>query len=172
MSTAIFGPSTVSLAQAQAWARSRGAHQRYIDVAALYWTTAPRYGIPPEIPYAQAGKETNNGRYTGVVPASSHNWAGIKTRRGGADTDPAAHATFDSDAEGVLAHVQHLARYAGATLPAPGDDLVDPRWFLVTARAETVALLFAAVLWIRYRSELRGRRRSVVMAAHARDAHE
>lgn len=41
-----------------------------------------------------------------------------------------------------------------------------------TASWVTVALLFAAVLWIRYRSELRGRRRSVVMAAHARDAHE
>lgn len=139
----IRGPAVVSLEDARSWARARGAAQRYVNVAALYWTIAPRYGIPPEIPYAQAGKETNSGRYTAVVAPESHNWAGIKTAAGGADSDPRAHATFADDAEGVLAHVQHLARYAGASGPAPGDRLVDPRWTLVTARAETVAELDA-----------------------------
>lgn len=161
----IRGRSVVSLEAARSWARARGADQRYVNVAALYWQTAPRYGIPPEIPYAQAGKETNNGRYTGVVPASSHNWAGIKTRRGGADTDPAAHAAFDSDAEGVLAHVQHLARYAGATLPAAGDDLVDPRWFLVTARVTTVAELGAWATDAGYGADLERRVRDLIAYA-------
>lgn len=161
----IRGRSVVSLEAARSWARARGADPRYVNVAALYWTTAPRYGIPPEIPYVQAGKETNNGRYTGVVPASSHNWAGIKTRRGGADTDPAAHAAFDSDAEGVLAHVQHLARYAGATLPAAGDDLVDPRWFLVTARVTTVAELGAWATGAGYGADLERRVRDLIAYA-------
>lgn len=131
MSTAIFGPSTVSLAQAQAWARSRGAHQRFIDVAPLYWSIAPRYGVAPEGPYGQAAKETDSGHYTGVVGPERHNWCGLKKTTGGDNYDPDAHAVFQTDYDGVLAHILHWARYGGATAPAPGDALLDTRWLAV-----------------------------------------
>lgn len=131
MATPLFGTSTVSLAAAQAWARSRGAHQRYIDVAPLYWSIAPRYGVPPDGPYGQAAKETNYGHYTGVVGPERHNWCGLKVTAGGDNYDPDAHAVFRSDYDGVLAHIQHWARYGGATAPAPGDELLDTRWLAV-----------------------------------------
>jgi len=143
----IRGTTTVTLQQAQEWARANGAHQRFIDVAPLYWEIAPRYEIPPDVAYAQAAKETNYGHYTGVVPADYHNWAGIKTAAGGGNDDPAAHARFANDRLGVLAHIQHLARYAGAQgLPA-GDPLVDPRWLRVTKFTSTVEGLGGPDSW-------------------------
>lgn len=128
----IIGPSSVSVEAAQAWARKRNSHERFVNVAPLYWQIAPRYGIPPEIPYAQASHETDKGHYTGVVSPEFHNWCGLKTRAGGSNSDPKAHQRFPDDATGVLAHVQHLARYAGAQSLPEGDELVDPRWGLVT----------------------------------------
>jgi hypothetical protein len=134
----ILGPSLVTLEQARAWATAKGAHQRFVSVAWHYWDKCPRYGIPAELAYAQAAHETNWGKYTGIVPSTFHNWAGIKTKQGGSNTSATAHQKFDDDATGVLAHIQHLARYAGAqTLPA-GDALVDPRWSVVTKFTEEV----------------------------------
>ncbi len=134
----LFGAGSVSCAAAQGWARSTGAHQRYVDVAPLYWSIAPRYGVPPEGPYGQAAKETNRGHYTGVVPWEYHNWCGLKTTAGGSNSDARAHMRFGSDADGVLAHVQHWARYGGATAPAPGDALLDTRWQAVAWTIATV----------------------------------
>lgn len=134
----LFGVGSVSLTAAQSWARSAGAHQRYIDVAPLYWAIAPRYGVPPEGPYGQAAKETNYGRYTGVVGPERHNWCGLKKASGGGNDDPDAHAVFTSDYDGVLAHIQHWARYGGITAPAPGDALLDTRWQAVTWVIRTV----------------------------------
>ena len=134
----ILGPSSVSVEAAQAWARSKNAHQRAVDVARLYWQIAPRYGIPPEIAFAQAMHETDWGKYTGVVPSTYHNWCGLKTKQGGSNTSASAHQAFPSDDVGVLAHIQHLARYAGAETVADSDFLVDPRWSLVTKTTQTV----------------------------------
>lgn len=130
--TAILGPTLVSLDAAQAWAQSLGAHQRFIDVAPLYWSIAPRYNVPAELAYVQSAKETNYGHFTGIVPANYHNWAGIKTKDGGSDTDPNAHQQFHNDTLGVLAHIQHLAKYGGQSVPANGDLLIDPRSQWVT----------------------------------------
>lgn len=133
----ILGPSTVSVEAAQAWARSKNAHQRAVLVAPLYWQTAPRYGIPAELAFAQAMHETNWGKYTGVVIPEFHNWAGIKTRTATGDRLE-DHQRFPSDEVGVLAHVQHLARYAGAETVHPDDFLVDPRWSFVTNFTDSV----------------------------------
>ncbi len=139
----IRGPSVATLVQARAWARSIDAADRFLAVAGYYWSLAPRYGVPADVAFAQAAHETAAGRYTGVVPPEYHNWAGIKVAAGGSDTDPRAHARFADDALGVLAHVQHLARYAGATAPAAGDQLVDPRWDAVRETVQTIEQLGA-----------------------------
>jgi N-acetylmuramoyl-L-alanine amidase len=138
MATPIFGTSTVSLEAAQAWARSRGAHQRFIDVAQWFWQHAPVYGIPPEIPYGLASWETNWGKYTGVVPWTHHNWGGIKTKTGWSDTDPEHHQKFANDEDGAVAVIQHLYRYGGKTALPTGETLIDPRYGLVSKFTDTV----------------------------------
>lgn len=138
MTTPIFGTSTVSLEAAQAWARSRGAHQRFVDVAQWFWKHAPAYGIPPEIPYGLASWETNWGKYTGVVPWTHHNWGGIKTKNGWSDTDPKHHQVFANDEAGAIAVIQHLYRYGGKTALPTGETLIDPRYGLVTKFTDTV----------------------------------
>lgn len=128
--TPIAGPALVGRDQAKLWASQRGATKDFVWLADLYWEWAPLFGIRPEVAYAQAAKETAFGRFGGGVDRSFNNWCGLKTRQGGPNSDPNAHARFASDYEGVWAHLQHLARYAG--LPNPPDvPLVDPRYELV-----------------------------------------
>lgn len=116
----------------EAVAQRHGAHVRYFAVIPLYYEIAPRYRIRPSVALAQAAHETGWGHFRGVVPATFHNWCGLKTAVGGADTDPFAHARFADDRTGVLAHVQHLAAYAGTVEPkAVGDPVVSPRLHLV-----------------------------------------
>jgi hypothetical protein len=81
------------------------------------------------------------------VPSTFHNWAGIKTKQGGSNTSATAHQKFDDDATGVLAHIQHLARYAGAQSVPAGDVLVDPRWEKVTQFTDTVEGLGGPKSW-------------------------
>lgn len=132
--TPIIGVPQATVQQAQAWARGRSAHGRFIAVLPLYWQEAQRYGIRPEVAASQAAKETAFGRFTGVISPDYHNWCGLKTRNGGPDNDPNAHARFPDDITGVRAHLQHLSRYAGSALP-PGEAVVDPRYDLVTPGA-------------------------------------
>lgn len=116
--TPILGPPQASVAQAQEWARSRGAHQRYIDIAPVYWEIGPKIGIRPEVAYCQAAKETAFGRYGGAVRPEQNNWAGIKTRDAAGDR-PEDHETFATPEDGVRAHFNHLAAYVG--LPPLGE---------------------------------------------------
>lgn len=135
----ILDTSNVSLQAAQAWAKARAGHQRYLDVAVIYWDLAPRFGIPPEIPYAQAGKETDRGHYTGVVGPERHNWCGLKKATGGGNFDPDAHMVFEDDWHGVMAHLWHLYGYAGGTVSTgPSLPMNDPRFHLITQHTQTV----------------------------------
>ena len=110
--TPIAGESTVTLEQAKNWAASKGAHERYINIADLYWKYGAETGIRPEVLYAQAAKETNYGKYTGNVVPEQNNWAGIKTKE--ADGDKTEdHETFSSPDDGVRAHFNHMAAYLG-----------------------------------------------------------
>lgn len=109
----ILGKSEATLEQAIQWAKNRNAPQAFIDVADLYWDLAPIKNIKPEILYAQNAHETNFMRYTGVVPASYNNMAGIKIAQGGSCSDPLAHESFDSPADGVKAHISHICAYVG-----------------------------------------------------------
>ena len=111
--TPILGAPQASVSQAQQWAKDRGAHPNFIDIAAVYWSIGRQIGIRPEVAYAQSAKETAFGRYGGVVSPEMNNWAGIKTRQGGANEDINAHERFASPEDGVRAHFNHLAAYTG-----------------------------------------------------------
>lgn len=141
--TPILGPAQATVEQAQAWAQDRGAAGEFIGVAVLYWQEAPRRGgVRPEVAYVQAAKETGFGRFGGVIPGPEwHNWCGLKTTEGGANSDPGAHMKFPDDLTGVRAHLDHLAIYAGAS-GYPKADSPDPRHFpYIAGTAKTVEVL-------------------------------
>ncbi len=114
--TPIMGESTVTLEQAKRWAESRGAHQRFIDIADYYWKYGEITGIRPEILYGQAAKETAYGKYTGQVKPEQNNWAGIKIKNPIGDR-PEDHETFASPEDGVRAHFNHISVYIGGIDP-------------------------------------------------------
>jgi len=113
--TPILGDAVATVAQAQEWARSRGAHQRFIDVAPLYWKYGAETGIRPDVLYAQSAKECAFGRHGGVITAEWNNFAGIKVAAGGGNYDPDAHERFATVEEGIIAHAQHLGAYTGVS---------------------------------------------------------
>ncbi|MFC3038828.1 N-acetylmuramoyl-L-alanine amidase [Virgibacillus xinjiangensis] len=97
-----------------------------IDLARYYLEIGEHYGIRGDIAFAQAMLETDFLRFTGTVQPEQHNFAGI-----GATGPDNPGASFDTEWEGVLAHIQHLYAYA-STDPLPdGELLVDPRFDLV-----------------------------------------
>lgn len=111
-STAILGAAQISVSQAQAWARSKGATEKFINIAPTYWYYGELTGIRPEVLYAQAALETGYGKYTGVVSEDMNNWAGIKVK-GRNDDAKEAHETFATPEEGARAHFNHMAAYVG-----------------------------------------------------------
>lgn len=135
--TPIFGPTTTTQEQAFAWARKRGAHERAFAIIPLYYQHAPRYGIPAENALGQSSWETNDWKYTGQVPPEYHNMAGIKTRTATGDK-PEDHQQFYNAEQGVIAHLQHLARYGGKTAAQLPDPIVDPRFTFVTKFTDTM----------------------------------
>lgn len=141
--TPIVGEASATVAQAQAWARARGATDWFVSLAPLYWRLAPSCGgVRPEVAYAQSAKETAFGRFGGTIPGPEyHNPCGLKRTTGGSNDDPLAHGQFGSDEEGVTAHLDHLALYAGAPgYPRAGTP--DPRHFpTIAGKALTVEAL-------------------------------
>lgn len=110
--TPIMGPPQATIGQAQAWAKSRGAHQRFIGIAPAYWNYGQKTGIRPEVAYAQAAKETAFGRYGGAVDPAQNNWCGVKTATAAGDR-PQDHESLPTPEDGVRAHFNHLAAYVG-----------------------------------------------------------
>ncbi len=108
----ITGEAQVSLEQATAWAKSKGAADRFIDAAPLYWQYGELFGIRPEVMFAQAGKETAYGNYGGAVLPEMNNWAGIKIKNPEGDRTE-DHETFTTPEDGVRAHFNHMSAYVG-----------------------------------------------------------
>lgn len=141
--TPILGPASATIAQAQEWARQNKAPQEFVDLAPLYWQIAPeRAGVDPAVAYVQFAHETGylyrDGKSSAGIDASYHNPCGLKTMEGGSDTSPTAHKKFASWEEGITAHIDHLAIYAGAP-GYPRADTPDPRHFpFIAGTAPTV----------------------------------
>lgn len=139
----IVGTTEATVAQAQAWAGAHGAAEWFRELAPLYWQLAAAHGgVRPDVAYAQSAKETRYGLFGGVIPGPEwHNPCGLKTRQGGDNSDPSAHARFADDATGVSAHLDHLALYAGAA-GYPRSTTPDPRHFAsIRGTAPTVEAL-------------------------------
>jgi len=127
----IISDSEVTVKQAKKWAKSKGATETFIDLADLYFEYSSKCGdVNPAIAYVQAAKETAYGKFGGVLDESYHNPCGLKiaTAADGSDTDKNAHKKFNQWKEGVQAHLDHLALYAGAN-GYPKNDSYDQRQF-------------------------------------------
>ena len=111
-STPLVGESVATLEQAKTWAKNRGAAQRYIDIADLYWKYGEITGLRADVLYAQAAKETNFGKYTGQVKPEQNNWAGIK-KYGATGDEPEDHEDFATPEDGVRGHFNHMCAYVG-----------------------------------------------------------
>lgn len=119
MQTNILGDAKITLKQAISWAEQKGADERFISIAPIYWEYGEKTGIRPEVLYAQAAKETNYGKYTGNVKPEQNNWAGIKTVMATGDTAE-DHESFLSGEDGVRGHFNHMCAYVGLSpLGAP-----------------------------------------------------
>ncbi|MFW2489220.1 N-acetylmuramoyl-L-alanine amidase [Clostridium chromiireducens] len=138
----IISSTKVTVKQAEEWAKANGATDTFVGLAQLYWKYAPTHGnVNPAIAYVQAAKETGYGKFGGVLDESYKNPCGMKTSVGGSDTDPSAHQRFNTWDEGVQAHVDHLALYAGAS-GYPRSNTYDPRHFAtIKGKAVTVNAL-------------------------------
>lgn len=132
------GPARCSAAKAAAWAAERGVPRWGCDLAETFWEVCWVLGVRADVAYAQAIKETGGFRFGGVIDASFHNTCGLKTRDGGANDDPDAHARFPDWRTGIRAHAEHLHLYARG----PVDPHVDPRHFpAIAGHATTVEAL-------------------------------
>lgn len=128
--TPIIGEAQITVEQAQAWARDRGAAERFIDIAPTYWHYGELFGMRPEILYAQAAKETGFGKYGGAVLPEMNNWAGIKIKNPEGDRTE-DHETFATPDDGVRAHFNHMGAYVGL---APIGEVHD-RYYVVKSIA-------------------------------------
>ncbi|SYX84594.1 N-acetylmuramoyl-L-alanine amidase [Paenibacillus alvei] len=131
--TNILGAASATVEQAKAWARSNKAPTEFVNLADLYWELAPaRGGVDPAVAYVQFGHETGylykNGRSNAGIDASYCNPCGLKITQGGGDTQASAHKRFANWREGITAHLDHLALYAGVA-GYPKKDTPDPRHF-------------------------------------------
>jgi len=124
----ILGQPTATILQMQEWARNKKATYDFIRLAGVFYVTAKKIGVNPIIAYAQSAKETGYGHFGGVIDASYHNTCGLKTTQGGDNYDANAHKRFSSWREGVRAHLDHLALYAGQD-GYPDLNSPDPRHF-------------------------------------------
>jgi hypothetical protein len=141
--TPILSAPTATEEQARQWAKGKGATEQFVMLASLYWKyIVDCRKVNPVVAYCQAAKETRYGKFGGVIDASYCNPCGMKTEKGGGDTEPNAHMRFENWGFGVLAHLDHLGIYAGA----PGYPLSvsthDPRHFpYLLGKAKTVEAL-------------------------------
>lgn len=137
--TPVLGTAQATIEQAQAWARNRGAAQDFIDLAPVFWEVGQETKVRPEVGYSVSAKETNFGKFTGIVPRLFRNWGGMKVKEGGSDSDPKAHQVFETDEQGIRAVFQHLSLYAGQEAQSP---IYDPRYFTwIKGKATTVEAL-------------------------------
>ena len=141
-SVAIIGPARLDARQLVAWFNGRqpqpsGSYSASVDLATMaqhYVEEGAAENVTGDIAFAQAIVETGWFRFTGTVPASANNFAGI----GAADVNPGP-ATFTDARTGVRAHIQHLRAYADPTATACGipplrNPCVDPRFALVVPK--------------------------------------
>ena len=102
--------------QCEIWLNNKKtAHSLAKAMLPLLWDAAIANGIDPCILIAQAMKETGYFNFKGVIRPNFCNTCGLKVTKGGGDQDPGAHMRFEYWEDGIMAHSDHLALYAGAS---------------------------------------------------------
>ena len=118
---AVMGAARLASGQLVAWFNGRqprpsGTYSVSVAVATLaqyYIEEGAAENVRGDIAFAQAIVETGWFRFTGTVPVSANNFAGI----GATDNNPGP-AVFADARTGVRAHIQHLRAYADPTATA------------------------------------------------------
>ncbi len=142
----IMGSSTVK-AQALTQLMLANNPQAPPELPELYLRIAADYGIRGDVAFCQAAKETGWWKYGGLVQAYQNNYCGLGATGSpavgnedlrGADASRVCFkqgvhgAIYNTCADGVEAHIQHLYAYT-SKLPLPaGKTLLDPRFTLVS----------------------------------------
>ncbi|MCG4580866.1 cell wall-binding repeat-containing protein [Clostridium cochlearium] len=122
----IVGKSKVTVETMKNWAKSRGATEKFINVADLYFKYGELTGIRADVLYAQSAKETAFGKFGGAVTEDMNNFAGIKIKNAIGDKKE-DHETFATPEDGVRAHFNHIAAYCGVNPVGQPH----PRYFVV-----------------------------------------
>lgn len=122
--TLIMGTETVTIEQCRQFLTKQNPNAP--DVVPFYKRQGDRLGIRWGYAVAQMIKETGYLTYGGDVKAEQNNFAGIGAVGGGA-----RGASFSTQEEGVLAHLEHLFAYASVNQLPIGIIKVDPRFDLV-----------------------------------------
>lgn len=141
---AIMGTSRLNAPQIVAWVNGRQPSPAGSWNATVALETLARYyveegaaeGVTGDVAFIQSVVETAWFRFSGLVPASYNNFAGI----GATDTNPAP-AIFPDARTGVRAQIQHLRAYAdpsatSCTVPPLHNPCVDPRFDLVVPKGK------------------------------------
>lgn len=121
--TSIIGGEIPDKNQAKQWAKNKNADAEFIDLVDLYWALyVERGGVNPAIAFAQATIETAKAKLIMDADKTYNNPGGLKEEKS------ENYKRFKSFKEGVEAHFDHLALYAGAK-GYPNKDSNDPRHF-------------------------------------------
>ena len=142
-SVPVMGNARLSAAQLVNWFSRRqpqpagayGATEPVQALAAYFIEEGALEGVAGDVAFVQSIIETGWFRFSGAVPGSKNNFAGI----GAVDSSPGDAASFPDARTGVRAQIQHLRAYADATalsctVPPLHAPCVDPRFALVTPK--------------------------------------
>lgn len=111
----IISKPTVTIEQCRTWIKGvKTANKLAVQNIDILYNAAVKRGIEPSILISQCMIETGWFNFGGVLNASYHNTCGLKTNKGGSDKAASAHMKFKNWEEGINAHADHLALYAGA----------------------------------------------------------
>ena len=137
----ILSKPTVTVAQMQEWAKLKNNNKEFISLSELYYKLSVERGINPAVSYAQFAHETGflyKVKSAAGLDETYHNPCGLKVPQGGGDYDKNAHMKFATWEDGISAHLDHLALYAGAK-GYPRENTLDPRHFpYIFGNAKTV----------------------------------
>ncbi|KUO63960.1 MAG: hypothetical protein APF80_16220 [Alphaproteobacteria bacterium BRH_c36] len=109
-------PACVTPGRIGAFLKSRNPslHQRYEDLGVYYMRHGENLNIRWDMAFYQMVVETNTLRYTGDVRAEQFNFAGLGATGGGVKGEH-----FKTVSDGVQAHLEHVAMYAGKRIDSP-----------------------------------------------------
>lgn len=138
------GVSRLSAAQMVSWVNGRQPQPAGLWAATVPLATMATYyveeggaeGVTGDVAFMQSVVETNWFRFSGSIPPSYNNFAGI----GATDINPTP-AVFPDARTGVRAQIQHLRAYADpsattCTVPPLHNPCVDPRFDLVVPKGK------------------------------------